>query len=291
MESPRMATQAHQDNIATLEEESKRITQYLTRLPASAWQHASACSAWQIRDVVAHLVGVAKFYTDNISRGLQGDAGPPPGRPPAGSLTAAGAAAGVARRATAEREALGDQLLTTFETTNTRLCQLLADLQPDEQIKPCYHPGGVTLAHQFADLRLKELALHEWDIRSQLEPDARLAPASYAAILRLLEQAIASGSLRWGFSAGKPLAAPLRYRFLVAEPVSYQLDIVVTGDTAQQEATGDSRADVTLHCDTETFILLLCGRLPIDAAMQAERITTEGEQTLVADLAQWFKGI
>jgi uncharacterized damage-inducible protein DinB len=121
-----MPTQTHQDNIATLEAESKRITQYLTRLPAAAWQHASACRAWQVRDVVAHLVGVAKFYTDNICRGLQGDAGPPPGRPATGSMTGAVAAAGVAQRATAEREALGDQLLTAFETTNTRLCQLLA---------------------------------------------------------------------------------------------------------------------------------------------------------------------
>jgi uncharacterized protein (TIGR03083 family) len=286
-----MSTQNHQDNIATLEVESERITQYLTHLPASAWQHASACGEWQVRDVVAHLVGVATFYTDNISRGLQGDAGPSPGRPPAGSITAAGAAAGVAQRATAEREALGDQLLSTFQTTNERLCQLLAGLQPDEQRKPCYHPGGVTLAHQFADLRLKELALHEWDIRSQLEPAARLAPAAYTAILRLLDQAIASGSLRWGFSAGEPLAAPLRYRFIVDEPAPYQLDIVVSGDTAQQEAAGDARADVTLRCDSETFILLLCGRLPIDDAVQTGRIATEGNQELVTALAQWFKGI
>lgn len=286
-----MPTQTHQDIIATLQAESERIAQYLSHLPPPAWQHASACSAWQVRDVVAHLVGVANFYADNISRGLQGDAGPPPGRPPAGSMTGAVAAAGVAQRATTEREALGDQLLTTFQTTSERLCHLLASLQPDEQIKPCYHPGGVTLARQFADLRLKELALHEWDIRSQLEPDARLAPAAYPAILRLLDQAVASGSLRWGFRAGEPLAAPVRYRFIVTEPVPYQLDIVVSGDTAQQEAAGDTPADVTLHCDTKTFILLLCGRLPIDVALQQGRIVTEGDRELVTALAQWFQGI
>jgi uncharacterized protein (TIGR03083 family) len=286
-----MPTQTHQDIIATLQSESERITQYLTHLPPSAWQHPSACSAWQVRDVVAHLVGVANFYADNISRGLQGDAGPPPGRPPAGSLTGSAAAAGVSQRAMAEREALGDQLLTAFQTSDARLCQRLADLRPDEQVKPCYHPGGVTLARQFADLRLKELALHEWDIRSQLEPGARLAPAAYPAILRLLDQAVASGSLRWGFRAGEPLAASVRYRFIVAEPVAYQLDIVVSGDTAQQEAAGDTPANVTLRCDTETFILLLCGRLPIDVALQEGRIVAEGERELVTALAQWFTGI
>ena len=286
-----MPAQTHPDIIATLQAESERITQYLTHLPPSAWQHASACSAWQVRDVVAHLVGVANFYADNIARGLQGDAGPPPGRPPAGSITGTVAAASVAQRATAEREALGDQLLTAFKTTNERLCQRLAGLHPDEQIKPCYHPGGITLAHQFADLRLKELALHEWDIRSQLEPDARLTPAAYPAILRLLDQAVASGSLRWGFRAGKPLTAPVRYRFIVTEPAPYQLDIVVSGDTAQQETAGDTPADVTLRCDTETFILLLCGRLPIDVALQAGRIAAEGNRELVTALAQWFTGI
>lgn len=286
-----MPTRTHQDIIATLQAESERITQYLTHLPPSAWQHASACNEWQVRDVVAHLVGVANFYADNIARGLQGDAGPPPGRPAAGSLTGSAAAAGVSQRAMAARDALGDQLLTAFQTSNERLCQRLANLRPDEQVKPCYHPGGITLAHQFADLRLKELALHEWDIRSQLEPDAPLAPAAYPAILRLLDQAVASGSLRWGFRAGEPLAAPVRYRFIVTEPVSYQLDIVVSGDTAQQEAASNTRADVTLRGDTETFILLLCGRLPIDVALQEGRVATQGDRELVTALAQWFTGI
>jgi len=290
-ESTPMPAPTQQDKITILQAESERITQYLTHLPPQAWQKPSACSQWQVQDVVAHLIGVANFYTDNVSRGLQGDAAPPPGRPPAGSMTAAAAAAGIAQRATAEREALGDRLLTTFKATNERLCHLLAGLSPEEQQKPCYHPGGITLAHQFADLRLKELALHEWDIRSQLEPHAQLAPASYHAILRLLDEAIASGSLHWGFSAGKQLAAPIRYRFTVTEPVPYQIDIVVTGDTARQETMRHTESDITFQCNTETFVLLVCGRLPIHVAMREGRITIEGDHDLATAFAQWFKGI
>ena len=286
-----MQTQTYTDKLAILQAESERITQYLTQLPPAAWNQPSACGQWQIQDVVAHLVGVAEFYADNISRGLQGDTAPPPGRPPAGSITATMAATGVAQRAIAARETLGAQLLATFRATNEHLCRLLADLHPDEQLKPCYHPGGITRAHQFIDLRLKELALHEWDIRTQLEPNTQLATASYPAIIRLIDDSIASGSLRWGFSAGEQLSKPVRYRFEITGPTPYQTDLVVTGDTAQQETVGADQIDVTFQCDTETFVLLVYGRLPLDVAMHEGQLTTEGDRELAAAFTQWFKGI
>jgi uncharacterized protein (TIGR03083 family) len=76
------------DNMAVLREETERITAYLADLPAEAWTQPTACDAWQVQDVVAHLVGVAEFYAGNVTRGLQGDTEPPAGRPPAGSITA-----------------------------------------------------------------------------------------------------------------------------------------------------------------------------------------------------------
>ena len=69
------------ENVALLHAEAERITNYLTHLPAEAWTQPSTCGAWQVRDVVAHLVGVAEFYAGNITRGLEGDTAPPQGRP------------------------------------------------------------------------------------------------------------------------------------------------------------------------------------------------------------------
>jgi hypothetical protein len=149
----------------------------------------------------------------------------------------------------------------------------------------------MTQAQQFIDLRLKELAVHEWDIRSRLETSAALSAASLPAIIRLIDGSVASGSLRWGFRPGEPQAEPVRYRFEVTEPVPYQIHLIVTDDAVQQEVGTDAPADVLFRCDTETFVLLVYGRLALDRALQDGRITAAGEGTRAGAFAQWFKGI
>jgi hypothetical protein len=67
---------------------------------------------------------------------------------------------------------LGDQLLSTLAANTDHLLQLLLGLGPQDRQKPCYHPGGIVPAENFANVRFKELALHQWDIRSVLEPGA-----------------------------------------------------------------------------------------------------------------------
>ena len=72
-----MSTQA--ECVKVLQTESERLQQYLTVLPADAWTQPSACALWDIRDVVAHLSGIAQGYTDRITRGLRGDTSPSAG--------------------------------------------------------------------------------------------------------------------------------------------------------------------------------------------------------------------
>jgi hypothetical protein len=201
------------------------------------------------------------------------------------------AAEGVAQRAIAERTKLGEQLLTAFRTANDQLEAVLTSLRPDQYTIPCYHPGGIVQPQQFVDLRLKELAVHEWDIRASLEPEAHIAPACLPAIVRLLDDAVASGSMRWGFRSGEPLTTPVRYRIEVTKPVPYFTDLVVTGDAVQQDAGGTGQPDVIFRCDTETFVLLVYGRLPFDQAVDDGRLRVEGNQTAARAFTQWFTGI
>src|SRR5215469_10249744 len=97
-----------EETVKLIMAESERLTQYLTALPPEAWSTPSACARWEVRDVVAHLAGGAELCTEIISRGLQGDASPPAGRPAPGSANAASSAEGNAQRALARRERLGD---------------------------------------------------------------------------------------------------------------------------------------------------------------------------------------
>jgi uncharacterized protein (TIGR03083 family) len=284
-----MATFA--ERLGVLEEESVRLERYFQALPREAWTKPSACTEWQVQDVVAHLVGVAEFYAGTVVRGLQGETSPPAGRAPAGASTGASAAEGIAQRSIAARKSLGDQLLATFAATSNRLNQTLGGLSPEERQKPCYHPGGIVASQNFIELRLKELAVHEWDIRSALEPEARLSPASFAAILATISESIASGSLRWAFWSGPAPVSPVRYRFVIAGPGPTKSDLVIDGKTIYMEDGGAAPPAVTLSCDTETYILLVYGRLNLDAAMAAGRLHVEGDRQLARAFAQWFKGI
>jgi uncharacterized protein (TIGR03083 family) len=279
------------DRVRLLQSESERIKQYLRALPSEAWSRPSACAQWQVQDVVAHLIGVAETYAGNISRGLQGDAAPPAGRPPAGTSNAELAAEGIAQRSIAARQSLGDRLFATFESTNDHLNRLLAGLAPQDQQEPCYHPGGMVAAQNFIDLRLKELALHEWDIRAALDPNVHLSPASLPAILETISESIASGSLRWAFWAGPTLSAPVRYRFVVTGIGPRQPDLVVAGDTIRMENAGEAPPNVTFRCGTETYVLLVYGRLNLDAAIATGRLMIEGDRQLAIAFGQWFRGI
>lgn len=279
------------ERIQLLQTETERITRYLHALPPEAWSRQSACDAWQVRDVVAHLAGGAEFYTSNVTRGLQGDTSPGPGRPPAGTGKAAMVSDAVARRAIASRESLGDQLLHTLDTANDHLNRLLASLTPANWDTPCYHPGGIVPARNFADLRLKELIMHDWDIRSSIEPAAHLSPAVLPVILGALADSLASGSIRWAFWPGERLAQPVRYRFVLTDASVPQPDLVVAGDQVRLEPAGVTPADVTFQCDAETYVLCMYGRVQLDAAVTTGRLRVIGEQALATALSQWFKGI
>ena len=68
---------AIETRVKLIKSESEGFGQYLDSLAPDNWSHNSACDLWEVRDVVAHLVWVAEFYLDTISRGVNGDASAP----------------------------------------------------------------------------------------------------------------------------------------------------------------------------------------------------------------------
>jgi uncharacterized protein (TIGR03083 family) len=279
------------DSVTLLQEESSRIKQYLHTLPPDAWTRPSACTQWQVQDVVAHLVRVAEVYGDFVARGIQGDHSPPPGWPPAGMGSAMAGAGRTAQRSMAARERSSEQVLAAYDAADDQLNRLLAGLSPQDRAKPCYLSGGLVPAQHFIDLRLKELAIHEWDIRSRLEPNAHVSPASLPAIMTTIAGSMASGSIPWAFWPGPRLSTPVRYRFVVTGPVPYRTTLVVAGDRVALEEAGDAAVDVTFQCDTETFVLLISARLTLESALDNGRVIVEGDRSLAMAFSQWFKGV
>ena len=53
-------------------------------------------------------------------------------------------------------------------------------------------------------------------------------------------------------------------------------------------SAGTGEADVTFRCDTETFNLIAIGRLTIETAVVAGRLTIEGDVGLAQEFQRWF---
>ncbi|MBM11933.1 MAG: hypothetical protein CL759_07660 [Chloroflexi bacterium] len=280
-----------EQRVSTFRSEAKRFQEYLKGLPEDAWDKQSACDEWKVADVVAHLVGNSEFYARTVTQGLQGNSSPPEGRPEAGTGHPSISSASLAKSSIEARERLGDQLLATFIEKDDALGDILSGLSPEDQAKPCYHPGSIVPAGNFVDLRFKEIVLHEWDIRSGIEDQVTLSPNSLESIVTLICESFASGSVRWAFWAGKPLEKPVRYRFEVKEPVLITAGILVRGDAFRLELSALGPADVTFRCDTNTFALMMYGRMPVQAAVESGQLEVEGDAQLAARFGQWFKGI
>ena len=277
--------------IDALHREAKSLLDYLKALPAEDWVKSSACESWQVRDVVAHLVGVAEFYAATVTTGVQGDSSPPEGRPPAGSASGATLHDSIGQRAIDMRESLGDRLLSEFDASNDNLIAVLSSMTTEDGDRLCYHPGGLVPARNFIDLRMKELVLHEWDIRSILDSDFHLFPEGLPSIMRLASDSLASGSVRFGFWPDSHNTNSVRYRFQVDPPAPDKSEIVIEGNEARLETAGNSNPDVTFRCDSETYVLVLSGRDRPESAIESGRLSVEGDQELVSAFGKWFRGI
>ena len=266
-------------NVRLVKEESARISDYLKRLTPDEWSTQSACESWQVRDVVAHLTGSMEMFGGNIARGAAGDASPPEGFPPAGQGDMAARLAGNAQRAVDLRESLGGELLATFDERRTQFDDVLSRLKETDREKPCYHPAGTISVETYLNLRIAELIVHEWDIRSRLEPTADLSSASLPAIIEMFPVFVV-GRL---FNPGSRLSLAFRFRFELTGIAPGSHDIVAGGsDKAIMEPAGEEPPQVTFSCDTQTFVLLIYDRITIEAAVAAKQITVSGDSSLAA---------
>jgi hypothetical protein len=120
-------------------------------------------------------------------------------------------------------------------------------------------------------IRLLELAIHGWDIRSRLVSDAHLTDESIPVIVDIILGPWLTPP-SWLFHPGPRLPVPIRYRWALTGVGARQQDMVVEGDTVWVEPTGTAMATVTFRCDTETFVLLMLARLPLPAALAQRRL-------------------
>ena len=259
---------------ALVSSESARLLEYFKGLSPSDWEAQSACEAWNNADVVAHMTMAVDMFSGNIERGANGDSTPPEGMGPPEETDLAGRMAANAARAVAMREGLGDTLVEAFGQNCERLAALLARMGPDDWEKRCYHPAAYLSVRRYLILRLAEMSIHEWDIRSGLEGSAKLPDAVAAALPELLPGFVVGRF----FLPGSEITSPSRFRFNLTDGGSH--DIVAGGGELRMEDSTSDAADVTFSCSASTFALLAYGRITVEGAVASGDITVEGDRAL-----------
>ncbi len=278
---------APEERVKILQAETERLEEYLRNLPEEAWSHPSACEQWTVADVVAHLAGLSGDYPTWIDRALRGDSSPPEGYPAGGTEDQGSRTERTAHRATAFTERLGEQLLPTFIKANRELEEVLSRVGPEQWDELCYRIVGAEPIRNIVDMFIAERTVHGWDIRSRFDPKARVSPECLPVVVTRIPQ-----RPRWWQFRTDPerFDSPIRYRFEVTDLRPYGADIVITEEKQYMEADGDAPADVTFRCDSETFVLLMYGRLKPDSAIADGQLSFEGDSKIAEEFEKRFVG-
>lgn len=276
------------DRIQLALQESARLKDYVNALPAERWDCPTACALWNVRDLIAHLILGARYQMTMIARGLAGDCSPPEGFPPAGSVNAATFSPIIHQSTVHVRDALAGDVLTEYNVVNDRLDDVLRELGPSDLATPCYDLRGVATVGEFADLRVMELVMHGWDLRSRLEPEAHLPQESLPVLADIIVRAFPW--LFWPSATAANPINPICYRFEVGGLQPARWDIIVEADRAHLAWDAHGAADATITCQGETFVLFMFGRLTAAGALASGRMATSADHALITQLDRWFKG-
>lgn len=277
-----------QDTIKLVRSEYETLTEFLHHLSPEAWSLSTPCELWDVGDVVAHLVWVAEFYGDGITRGVHGDVSTPEGAPVPGALDGPSIDNYIAQRGISRRDELGDRLLPTFGEKLEWFVRLLEGLGPAELQRQCYHLTKIREVQEFTAMALQELTLHGWDIRSALEPAPQLSAVSLSELLRRIPERRRPWTIP--FQTKTEQTVPLRFRFELTGTVPGDYDIIVDNDRARMEPSSGATPHVSIVCPSETFVVLIYGRLTLDSASSAGLATVKGDGELVSGFDQWLQG-
>lgn len=270
--------------IAVIKDEAAHLHDFCTALPPAAWGTPSACAGWTVGDVFAHLAQGAQTWSASLRRALAGDA-----QPPAGEQTLRPGERGseaTAQRAIVLRQEQGTSgLLQAFTEGHARFDEVLRTAQDADWNRPCYHRRGNMSVRNYVTLRLQELAVHGWDIRSAFDNTATLSVPTLPWLVPSVQ--------RWLTHAFRPvpeLTGSVRYRFETSEPLALQQDMVVGQDGLRLETGATSPADVTFRCATGDAFLLIYGRLALERARQAGWVEIQGEPAQATLFPKLFQG-
>lgn len=277
--------------IALVKRLSGDIHRRLSEGPADALNGPTACSEWDVGTVAAHLAGGAIRQRDAMLRGRDGQGGPPLGEetlPTADQVQQSNATSNVQAR-----NEWGDALLDNFQQNYQELDDLLQGW--GDWSVGCWHRRrGTISAESYVDLRIQELVIHDWDIRSGGAGSGELDQEGAVALLPASEM-----WYQLCFRPTAPLTTAVTYRFDIGGDgeATLQHDVLVTGDAfTVSEPSADRQPELTVRADAGTYLLCLYNRVDWNVAKRAGRLRVSQAPDTIAhvalrNLGRWFGGL
>jgi uncharacterized protein (TIGR03083 family) len=249
---------------------TRQVQADLEGLSPEAWDTPTNCPPWPVRRLAAHMVENADFIRQNVEAGVAGRVE---------------ATLSIEQRQERLRELAGspEHLLATLPELTAALEGTLQRLSADELEAICFHPAGNRSARWYAQQRLAEIAMHQWDLRHSLGQEAALDESVAAFLLpMLLESNLPRTYLRGPRGEG-------RFRLSVAGAPD-QSWLLSAGPDELQVTRGGGVAEVTITAPAAVLALLIYGRANLAEAERAGQARVEGDRARAEQFHTIFPG-
>ncbi len=249
------------DQAVPLARQRRRLEQQLAALSEHDWEVPSRCDAWTIKDVVAHLASVNRFWTASANAGLAGT--------PTRLLGGFDPAATPSLMVDSMGPVTPAEVLEMFVSTNDALLAAVAELDDQQWMVLAESPVGHVPLRLVMQHALWDSWVHERDISLPLglpaaaEPDELRSCLQYSAAVSPA-LALASGHGPQGTFAVR--ATDLRASYLL------KVDswVMITEDSSVGAADTSDAAVPCLSGDAVELVEALSMRGPLPASAPHE---------------------
>ncbi len=261
-----MPEPVQEETIAALEEVWGATAAVLGQLHPDAWDLATDCPGWSVRDHVSHMVGT--------ELSLLGTAAPPAPDPmpehvrnPIGQANEAWVEA--------RRHLPGTEVLAEFVEVTARRLEQLRAMPPQRWAQLGWSPVGEAPYGEFMRIRVMDCWVHEQDIRwATNRPGGRGGRGEAIALERLVPA--------MGVVVGRRVAPPegTTVVFDITGPLPQVLALEMAGGRANPLAGAPEAPSVRLTLGAEQFVRLACGRASGTEVLASGALEVAGDEAL-----------
>lgn len=253
------------------------LTPFVASLSDEDWHTPSACSGWEVGDVVAHLAAGTGMWAGLIPALTTGATydGKSWGLPNPSRHNQ------VRMESVEHRKQSGDMGLKQELADNAKaLLEVIGSLTASdaEKTSPVAWGGRGSVKHTLGTI-VGEVVFHRWDMESRVRSEVHLPVDALPLLMGYV-----AGWRGFGFQK-RDLPSPIYYRWRLDEP-SVTWDVRVNGNSFEHLRDSSQDPDVVFETDTETYILVGVGRVDLEDSVELGLVKATGP----ADAISAYKG-